>query len=296
MINRDNIGYVLAFASAAAGALRYNLAAFANDSAGFDYVQFLVYALAVGLLASGIHVLVKDGWRGFMPLRGRLQHALLYGILMGWSTLAHFLALEHLNETTMTSLSQLGILFSLGLAAWLLKERLTRKEWIGALVILAGMLAFRPWNPGNRLGFAILMSGVLASALASTGAKLWVQDTSPRVLMVWRNLIALLLVYAFSLSRAQPEFTPAIVVAVIATGILGPYLHGLFFLMALKHIAASRASLMGRIQPVIVFLVSFTLLGRTPSQRDIASAALLTLGTFWLIRSRPARSQLIRRS
>jgi drug/metabolite transporter (DMT)-like permease len=288
VINRSNIGYVLAFGSAAAGALRYNLAVFANESAGFDYVQFLVYALAVGLIASSIHVAVKDGWRGFMPLRGRLHHALLYGVLMGWSTLAHFLALEHLNETTMTSLAQLGILFSLGLAAWLLKERLTGKEWIGAIVIFAGMFLFRPWEAANRTGFAILMSGVLAGTLASTGAKVWVKGTTPRVLMVWRNLVALILVYAFSLGRSRPEFTPGIVVAVVATGILGPYLHGLFFLMALKHIAASRASLMGRVQPVIVFLVSLVFLSRVPSGKEIASAMLLTLGTFWLIRSRPA--------
>jgi len=288
VIHRGNIGYVLAFASAAAGALRYNLAVFANESAGFDYVQFLVYALAIGLVASGIHVGVKDGWRGFMPLRGRFHHALLYGILMGWSTLAHFLALEHLNETTMTSLAQLGILFSLGLAAWLLNERLNRREWIGAIIIFGGMFLFKPWEAGNRTGFAILMSGVLAGTLASTGAKVWVRGTTPRVLMVWRNLVALMLVYAFSLGRARPEFTPGIVIAVVATGILGPYLHGLFFLMALKHIAASRASLMGRVQPVIVFLISLVFLGRIPAGKEIASAVLLTLGTFWLIRSRPA--------
>jgi drug/metabolite transporter (DMT)-like permease len=287
--DRNNIGYLLAFGSAAAGALRYNLAVFANESAGFDYVQFLVYALAIGLLASGIHVAVKDGWRGFMPLRGRFHHALLYGILMGWSTLAHFLALEYLNETTMTSLAQLGILLSLGLAAWILKERLTSKEWIGAVVIFAGMFMFKPWEAGdNRTGFAILMSGVLAGTLASTGAKVWVRGTTPRVLMVWRNLVALVLVYAFSLGRARPEFTPTIVVAVVATGILGPYLHGLFFLMALKHIAASRASLMGRVQPVIVFIISLVFLGRIPAGKEIASAVLLTVGTFWLIRSRPA--------
>jgi drug/metabolite transporter (DMT)-like permease len=287
----ERLGYLLAFGSAAAGALRYNLAVYAKVEFGFDYLSFLGYALLVGLIASGIHVLGRDGLRGFMPLKGRLHHALLYGLLMGWSTAAHFLALDHLNETSMTSLSQTGILVSLGLAAWLLGERLTRREWSATLVILAGVFLFRPWETGNRTGFLILFSGVVSGSLASVGAKRWVEGTTPRVLMVWRNLVACILVFAITLPRAAaaPDFTRATAVACVLTGLLGPYLHGLFFLQALQFISASRASLMGRIQPVLVFAVSFVWLARSPSVPELWSAAILTAGTFWLIRVRPRR-------
>jgi drug/metabolite transporter (DMT)-like permease len=285
----QELGYLLAFGSAAAGALRYNLAVFANERYGFDYLEFLAWVLLVGLAASGIHVLIRDGREGFMPLKGRLHHALLYGVLMGWSTVAHFLALDYLNETTMTSLSQVGILVSLGLAAMLLGERLTWKEWLATLVILAGVFDFRFWEPDNRVGFLILMSGVLCGSLASVGAKRWVEGTTPRVLMVWRNLVACILVFSITIPRGDglPEFTTATSLACIATGLLGPYLHGLFFLQALQFISASRASLMGRVQPVIVFLVSLWALERLPESAEIRAAVLLTIGTLLLVWVRP---------
>ena len=287
----QELGYLLAFGSAAAGAVRFNLAVFAKVEYGFDYVSFLAYALLVGVVASGIHVLRTAGWKGFMPLRGHLHHALLYGVLMGWSTLAHFLALDSLNETAMTSLGQTGILISLGLAAWLLHERLTRQEWIATLVILAGVFLFRPWEAGHRTGFLILISGVVCGSLASVGAKRWVQGTSPEVLMVWRNLVAFVLVFcaALVMNRPKPVFEAPTVVACVLTGILGPYLHGLFFLQALQYISASRASLMGRVAPVIVFAISYFVLNRIPSDKELASAAVLTIGTFWLIWARPTR-------
>jgi len=279
------LGYLLAFGSAAAGALRYNLAVWANEEYGFDYLAFLGYVLFV----SGIHLLARDGLRGFMPLKGRLHHALLYGLLMGWSTVAHFIALDYLNETVMTSLSQTGILVSLGLAAWMLGDRLTWQEWLATLIIFAGIFDFRPWEVGNRLGFLILMSGVICGSLASVSAKRWVEGTTPRVLMVWRNLVGCAMVFAVNVPRGEalPEFTSPTAAACVATGLLGPWLHGLFFLQALQFITASRASLMGRVQPVIVFVVSFLVLDRTPTPPEIRSALLLTVGAFWLIRARP---------
>jgi drug/metabolite transporter (DMT)-like permease len=81
------------------------------------------------------------------------------------------------------------------------------------------------------------------------------------------------------------------VAAVIACGLLGPYLHGLFFLQALEHISASRASLMGRVQPVIVFITSWLLLARLPERNDLVSAAVILVGTVWLVLVRPARKK-----
>ena len=103
-MNARTIGFLLAFASAVAGAARYNLAVYA-EGLGFSYVPFLAYALAVGLLCSSVHVLLVDGRKGFVPLAGRWREALLYGVLMAWSTLSHFLALHYLNETVIASSS-----------------------------------------------------------------------------------------------------------------------------------------------------------------------------------------------
>lgn len=288
-MDRRRAGYLLAFASAATGAVRFNFAVFAKEHEGFDYAWFLAYSLVVGVLCCGVHVGVRDGARGFVPLRGRWHHALLYGLLMGWGTLAHFLALEYLNETVMSSLSQSGLIVTIVLAVWLLGERFTPQEAAATVVITGGLLIIQPWASGDWKGMLILFSGIVSAALASIGAKLWVAGTPPRVLMLWRNIVALVLVGVYALlTRGPPTVTVAAALACVAAGILGPYLHGLFFLQALERIDASKASLMGRVSPAIIFVVSLAFLGRIPMRDEIAASAVLVLGTIWLARARPA--------
>jgi drug/metabolite transporter (DMT)-like permease len=284
-VDRRGLGYLLALLSAVAGAVRYNLAVFANER-GFEFVPFLAYALAVGLLCSTAHVALRDGPKGFLPLRGRWRFALLYGVLMGWSTLSHFLALRFLNEVVMTSLFQTVVLVTIALAVWLLGERFTRTEWIATAVICAGIFLFRPWSVGNVKGLLVVLSGILAAAFANVGAKRWVQGTPPRVLMVWRNFVALCLVGTYVFFLPAPTPTLAAILACVVAGIVGPYLHGLFFLQALERIDAAKAVLMGRVQPVIVFLLSWILLSRLPRGNEIASAAFLVAGTLWLAAAR----------
>jgi len=280
-------GYLLALGSAAAGAIRYNLAVFARETAGFDYVAFLAYALAVGVACSAVHVWVREGRRGFVPLAGRWRHALAYGVLMAWSSLSHFLALYYLNETVMTSVSQTGILVTIGLAVWLLGERFTLKESLAAAVILVGVFLFRPWGGARLHGFLVLASGLVSSALATVGAKRWVLGIPPRTLMLWRNIVALLLVGTWTLAHGgHREWTLATVAACVATGVFGPWLHGLFFLKALERIDAAKAALMSRIQPAIVFLLSWLLLDRLPTARDRISALVLVAGAALLVLAR----------
>jgi drug/metabolite transporter (DMT)-like permease len=282
-LSRTSVGFLLAFGSAATGAVRYNFAVYARKL-GFEYVPFLFFMLVVGVACCAIHVMVRDGTRGFVPLRGKWRHALLYGVLMAWGTLSHFVALEHLNETVMSSLAQTSILLTIALAVWLLGERFTWKEGLATLVICAGIFLFRPWDVDNLKGFVILMGGVLGTSLATVGAKRWVVGVPPRVMMVWRNTVALVVVGGWWLLHYAPvQITWKTALACVAAGVFGPYLHGLFFLQALERIDAAKASLTSRVQPVIVFLVSWTFLARVPELRDGVSAALLVIGTMGLV-------------
>ena len=277
-------GYLFAFLSAVTGAVRYNLAVY-SEPRGLGYIPFLAIALAVGVACSGIHVLIKDGAAGFRPLAGRWWHALLYGVLMGFGTLAHFWALNYLNETLLTSLSQTSILLTIGLSVWLLGERFSKMQWLATIVIFSGIFVFRPWTGGDveMRGFLILMAGLVSASLATIGAKHWIRGTPAGVLMFWRNLIALVIVAGYWLLNPESfTITPATAIAATAAGIMGPYLHGLFFLYALARIDAGKASLMNRVQPAVVFLLSWILLDRLPSNDEIWAAALLAVGAAWL--------------
>ena len=293
MKDTRSLGYLLALISAATGAVRFNLAVYAGLQ-GFDYVVFLAYALGVGVIASFVHVLYCDGPRGFLPLKGKTRYALLYGVLMSWSSLSHFLALYYMNETLMSSVAQSSILITIALAVWLLGERFTIREWIGAGIIVTAVLHYKPWSGTvpHQTGFLIVMSGVVSGSLATVGAKRWVQDVPPRVMMAWRNVVALIVVCGYALLTGRladpPAFTPGIALAAVVTGIMGPYLHGLTFLMALEHVGAAKAALMSRVQPVIIFVLSWLFLDSKPGEDDMISAAMFIVGALWLVAARDA--------
>ena len=86
-------------------------------------------------------------------------------------------------------------------------------------------------------------------------------------------------------NRAGAPYGDAIL-AGVATGVFGPYLHGLLFLQALERIDAAKAALMNRVQPAIVFVLSWLLLSRLPETDEIYSAAFLVVGCGWLAMSR----------
>jgi drug/metabolite transporter (DMT)-like permease len=190
----------------------------------------------------------------------------------------------------MSSLAQTSLLLTILLAVWVLGERFTWREALAALVICAGIFLFRPWDVANLKGFVILMGGVVGTAIATVGAKRWVVGVPPRVMMLWRNAVALLVVGAWWLSHYTPfQVTWKTALACVAAGIFGPYLHGLFFLQALERIDAAKASLASRVQPAIICLVSWAFLARLPELRDGISAALLVVGTMGLVLAHRAR-------
>lgn len=287
-MNKRALGYWLAFASAAAGAVRYNVAVYGNQEHGVEYESLLALAMLVGVVLSGIHVAVRDGGAGFLPLRGRWKHALLYGALMSWSSLSHFVALHTINETVMVSLTQTTILFTILLAVWLLGERFTRGEWLATIVICSGILLFQPWESGRAVGFAIVLSGAVSAAFATVVAKRRVKDIPPRVLMFWRNAVALVVVGVYAFVRFDlPPLTWEVILIGVAIGALGPYLHALFFLQALQYVDAAKAALVNRVQPALVFGISWLFLSRMVEVSDLVSMGLLIVGAVWLSTARP---------
>ena len=107
----------------------------------------------------------------------------------------------------------------------------------------------------------------MGGAFATIVAKKGVSTIPPRVLMLWRNGVALIVVGTYTLILYPvPEITSGLLAVALGIGILGPYLHGLFFLQSLERIDAAKASLMNRVQPALVFGLSWLVLRKVPER------------------------------
>ena len=73
---------------------------------------------------------------------------------------------------------------------------------------------------------------------------------------------------------------------VVGVGIGGSVFARLTFLYALKHIEVSKSMLVRQMQPIFVFILSFTTLGLLPTPRELIGGALILAGCTVMIGGR----------
>ena len=113
----------------------------ANVATAVRTVVILIFAWAIVLATGGVGALRTLPPRGWLILT-------LSGLATGASWLCYFRALQRGTAGQVAPVDKLSVPFTLVLAALLLGERLTWREWLGGGLILAGALviAIRPAN------------------------------------------------------------------------------------------------------------------------------------------------------
>ena len=110
-----------------------------NVATAVRTVVVLVFAWAVALGAGGVGAL-RD-----LPARGWL-FLTLSGLATGASWLCYFRALARGTAGQVAPVDKLSVPFTLVLAALVLGERLTWREWLGGSLILLGAMVIA-WRP-----------------------------------------------------------------------------------------------------------------------------------------------------
>ncbi len=202
-------------------------------------------------------------------------------------------ALTHSAPGLVSSVQQIQVIFVAAASAVLLGERMTLRFGAGVLVALAGFAVM-------RLPMDAVVGGTGAVAGASSVAELGV---------LWAVLSALCfgLMHVITrkvIRRIDPVFVNALRLwlavglmvlfpgrlagalaldlhtwaLVAAAAFLGPFLSRLCLMYAVRHIPASRASLITLAAPVFAFVLGFLVLGIAPTVRELLGGALIAAG------------------
>lgn len=155
--------------------------------AGLLLVDSLYYIFARLLLplvppaAGAMYMLVLGALQIAVLLRGRIDWGVLWrhrwlfltvGLLVGVNTNMGFVAVKYVDPGTASLLSRTSIIFGVGLGVGWLGERLDRRELIGALVAVAGVLTIS-FQPGDylRWGALIVVASTALYAIHSAAVK-----------------------------------------------------------------------------------------------------------------------------
>jgi drug/metabolite transporter (DMT)-like permease len=174
------------------------------------------------------------------------------------------------------------LLVALG-APLLLRERPTARACLAAGIGLAGLvLLLEPWRPGARpADFGGAAFGAASAVFYASNvlvSKRLTHIFSGSEQMFYHSFVALPLL-TLMVPRSEWGGIDLRSALTVALGSVGPgALAGLFFVWGLRRIAASRASTLTLLEPLVAVLVGAGFYGETVGALGIAGGALILLG------------------
>jgi drug/metabolite transporter (DMT)-like permease len=243
----------------------------------------VVAVLAVGLF---LGVTRRLGW----PRRGMWRHVLVIGTCNGWlPNLMTAVALAHIGAGAAAMIQAATPLMVAGLAALLLREeRPGRWALLGLLLGFLGIGAIvgpAAVEGGASLWGAALM---LATALSYSLGTIYLRRVQPQgaasELVLGQQVVAAVVAGALSLGLDPPgayDQPREIWLVLVLLGVLGSAVPLTMFMRLVQQVPATRASVVGYLQPVWATLLGAALLAEWPEARVLAGGAVVILGV-WL--------------
>mgnify|MGYP000538276886 CR=1 FL=1 len=254
-----------------------------TQGAGFALAVLL--RMLIGLLLVSLIVLVA---RIGLPLHARARRAYFIGGLgtFGAMTLTYW-GSRYLHSGLVSVLWGLSPLMAGLLAAVLLGEKsLTPLKIGGTLLGIAGLALI--FLQGDSLGGAHALAGLLALLLAvliHNGVMLWLQhigDDSPPLATTLGSLAVAVPLFALcwwlidgELPNQLPSRTSG---AIVYLGVVGSVVGFALYYYVIKHLHASKVSLITLVTPVLALLLGNLLNGENISPRLCAGAGTILLG------------------
>lgn len=198
-----------------------------------------------------------------------------------------FTGLSSTPATTASLLMTLEMVFTGGLAALFLGERVTRREALG-LVALFGAAIAVAWGGGPEgfgLGAFFVAGAALAWSLDNVASTPLARRYDPRALIALKGLSGSVALGAASLmvgGLALPPLENLLLLAFV--GIVGIGYSGVLYYAALKRAGATLTATVFSTSALLGALFGWLLLGESPTRGHAVAAMLIVVGILLLAR------------
>lgn len=199
----------------------------------------------------------------------------------------YFLTVERTTVAVAAALLYTAPAFVVLLSAWLVRERLARRQWAALALVLTGVLLVTGALRAELSGAAALSAAAVALGLGSglmyavytVMSKRALREAGPVAAVFWVFLFASLALAVVAppwrlAARIHADALPAL----LALG-LGPTLGAyLLYLAGLRHLSASTASMLATVEPVVAALLGAIFLGEALGVDRWAGVLLVVSG------------------
>ena len=238
-----------------------------------------MYVLAFATLEVGVFGALS-GRINIMTMRRNLVFFLIIGFLVAISTNINYEAVAFIDPGTASLLSQTSIIFGLALGLFWLRDKLTRKQLLGAVIAIVGVLIIT-FQPGDylRLGsFMVLVSSFLY-ALHAAITKRYGSDIEFVDFFFFRLLCTTAFLFIFALGRQQlalPSWKA--VLLLILVGTVDVVISRTLYYVTLRRMDMSVHAIILTLSPVATVLWSLLLFSTFPTWGQMIGGAAVLLG------------------
>ena len=259
------------------------------DSVHFIFARLLLphispnvsvfYVMAIGSLQVGIYGSICRRIR-LQTQRKHLWFFLTIGALIGLSTIINYEAIAFIDPGTASILGKSSILMSVGLGVFWLRERLVRRQIIGSLLALSGVLIIT-FQSGDylRLGSLLILSSAFMYALHTAIVKRYGADIDFVEFFFYRILSTSVLMFLVAFGRRAliwPDTTAWILI--ILAGTVDLVISRALFYLVLRQMKMSVHSIVLTLSPIAAIIWAFFLFDTMPSFQQLIGGVGVILG------------------
>ena len=238
-----------------------------------------MYVLAFATLEVGVFG-VLSGRINITTMRRNLVFFLIIGFLVAASTNINYEAVAFIDPGTASLLSQTSIIFGLALGLWWLRDKLTRKQLLGALIAIVGVLIIT-FQPGDylRLGSFMVLVSAFLYALHAAITKRYGSDIEFVDFFFFRLLCTTAFLFIFALGRQQlalPSWKAVLLLLLVGT--VDVVISRTLYYVTLRRMDMSVHAIILTLSPVATVLWSLLLFSTFPTWGQMIGGAAVLLG------------------
>jgi len=238
-----------------------------------------MYVLAFATLEVGIFGVLSKSIN-IKTMRRNLIFFLIIGFLVAASTNINYEAVAFIDPGTASLLSQTSIIFGLALGLLWLRDKLTKKQLLGALIAILGVLIIT-FQPGDylRLGSLMVLMSSFLYALHTAISKRFGSNINFVDFFFFRLLCTTLFLFLFSLGRQQLALPGwKAVVLLILVGTVDVVISRTLFYVTLRRMDMSVHAIILTLSPVATVLWSLLLFNTFPTWGQMIGGTAVLLG------------------
>ena len=237
------------------------------------------YVLAVATVQVGLFM----AWRGmirFSVLRQNLWFFISIGFLVAGATMFSYLSVTYVDAGTASLLGRSGVVFTLLLGLFWLKERLTRMQWLGTAVALSGAIIIG-FQPGEllRLGSLFVLLSSFMYALHVAIVKRYGGEIEFANFFLYRVAFTTAFLLLFVIGQRQMVWpTGEVWIFLILTGTVDVVISRVLYYLALRQMTLSMHTIILMLSPVITIGWSLLLFGEAPTLQSFIGGVVIIGG------------------